>query len=87
MFNGEVCGYQWTETAAEGAKIPEEKEGTLINIRDKASGSIIIDIARRANSFSEAVKIGQEYGVNNKQVWYIWTQMLKNSVDKRRVTA
>lgn len=78
------CEYAFfVEIKEDGEKVtkgpPEQVKGKLIKIQEwKKQQNLIIDIARNANTLKKAILIGQAYGKNHKQVWYIWTHVLKN---------
>jgi len=72
------CGHLWKETEKAGTRIPEQKKGKLVNIRER--NDIVLTIARNAKTFSQAVIIGKQNGADGRQVWYIWTKLLKNKI-------
>jgi len=75
----EYCGHQWTETANIINRIPEEKSGVLINVKDRAQkNNLVIEIARSAKTLKEAIEIAKSHGVVHTQAYNIWTGILKN---------
>jgi superfamily II DNA or RNA helicase len=82
------CGFQWTETAESVPRIPEERDGELVQIngggtRIAVDWRTMTDIIREgAFSFGDAVRIAAQYGYNNRKAWVIWTKMLGHSVYK-----
>lgn len=75
------CGYLWKEREDVGKKnLPKEKEGELVKITErKAVNRLIIEIARRAKTLQQAVKIAKLYGAKHTQAWYIWKKILRNN--------
>ncbi|MCK5617453.1 DEAD/DEAH box helicase family protein [Candidatus Pacearchaeota archaeon] len=77
------CRFQWTETAEAVSRIPEEKAGTLVNVRNRREKQdLTIRIAREAHNLKQAVKIAAGLGINHREAWQVWTQVLKNKVDE-----
>jgi DNA repair protein RadD len=75
------CGHQWTETADAVERIPEEKEGTLVSIRELKrldKNDLIIKIAREARTLKDAIRIAKIAGIDNRGAWHIWVNCLKN---------
>ena len=74
-----ICGHLFKETEEAGSRQPEEREGELINIKDrKVLNELVIEIARKAYTLKQAIAIAKKYGSSHKQAWNIWTQKLKN---------
>lgn len=77
------CGHQWTETEEAVSRIPEEREGELVQItgggtRISVDWSTLVDIIRnRAHSQREAIAIAREYGEAHTKGWYIWNKVMK----------
>ncbi len=76
------CGFQWTEAAETGSRIPEEKKGSLVNVRDRRQKQdLVLEIARRAHNLKEAIKIAGELGLKHTEAFDVWTRVLKNKRD------
>ncbi|MCK4815593.1 DEAD/DEAH box helicase family protein [bacterium] len=76
------CGFQWTETAEAVSRIPEEKAGTLVNVRDRRQKQdLVLAIGRGAHNLKEAIKIGAEMGIKHTECYQVWTHTLKNKKD------
>ena len=76
------CGFQWTETAEAISRIPEEKAGTLVNVRDRREKQdLTIAIARGAHNLKEAIKIAGEMGLKRTEGFDVWIRVLKNKKD------
>jgi RecG-like helicase len=59
--------------------LPEQIEGELVNIKDRGQRrSLVVDIARRADTLKEAIAVAKEHGSTHRQAWYIWTKELRN---------
>jgi len=63
--------------------IPQEKEGTLVNVKGRVRGDLVLKIARKARNLKQAIKIARDSGATHGQAWKIWTHDLKNVVDKK----
>lgn len=70
------CGHQWTETLTAGSRIPEERSGRLINIKER--NKLDLAVARGAKNFDQAIEIVGDYDV----AYDIWTRKLRNSLTK-----
>ena len=75
-----VCQYCGHEFASQERNIiPEQKEGILVNVRDRRERQdLIIQIARGAANLKQAVKIARDNGIKHTEAFYIWTKVLKN---------
>ena len=76
------CGYQWTETADAVSRLPEEKEGQLVNIRScgkEEQNSLTLAIARGAHSLKQAIAIAKSVGYEHKNAYAIWVNILHNN--------
>lgn len=73
----EHCGYQWTETADAGNRIPEEKDGKLVQI---GQNDLVLEIARNAIYLRDAIRIAKKHGKDHREAYTIWTEKLKNKV-------
>lgn len=77
------CGFQWTETATAVDRIPKEKAGTLVNVRDRRQKQdLVIEIARGAHNLKEAIKIAADMGLKHTEGFMVWTHNLKNEKDE-----
>lgn len=74
------CDYLWTETATAGCRIPEERSGRMIRLDEN---NLLVDIARNAKTFDDAVKIAGDFDT----AMDIWVRKLKMKVDKEKYTA
>lgn len=73
------CGHLFVEVEEVGTRQPEEREGELINIKDrKAMNKLELEIARNCWMLKQAINTAKKYGVSHKQAFYIWTHKLKN---------
>lgn len=81
----EHCGFQWTEVAEAASRIPEEKEGRLVKITRSEAGDLTLEIARRAHTLKEAIKIAREQGVAHTVAFDIWVNILRNKKDEIKV--
>lgn len=74
-----VCGFQWTGTEEAVSRIPEEKAGVLVNVRDRRQkDDLVISIARGAHNLKEAIKIAASMGLKHTEGYDVWTRVLKN---------
>lgn len=73
------CGHLFVEVEEVGTRQPEEREGELINIKDrKAMNKLELEIARNCWMLKQAINTAKKYGISHKQAFYIWTHKLKN---------
>jgi superfamily II DNA or RNA helicase len=70
------CGHAWTETADAGSRIPEEKAGKLVSLRNN---DLVIEIARGANSLGQAIRIAKARGISTAVATRIWRHDLKGN--------
>jgi superfamily II DNA or RNA helicase len=76
----QYCGHEFTSQQMN--RIPEQKEGVLVNVRDwRQRQDLVIQIARGAANLKQAVKIARENGIKHTEAFYIWTKVLKNKPD------
>lgn len=75
------CGFLWTEVAEVGSRMPEEKDGQLIKITRKQAGPLVGDIARKAHTLKDAVRIARNQGIAHTVAFDIWCNVLKNKKD------
>lgn len=76
------CGYQFTETAETVSRIPEEKAGVLVNIRDIKEKSNLTRQLVRATSLKHAIRIAKGLGYKHTEAFDIWTKTFKNKPDQ-----
>jgi len=73
------CEFVWPETTAD--RIPEEKAGQLINVRDRGEKQdLVIAIGRGAHNLKEAIKIAKQQGLKHTEAYDVWVRILKNEV-------
>lgn len=75
------CGFQWTETESPGERLPEQREGKLVSIKQierKDRNEVVLDIARGASSLREAIAIAKRHGIDHRGAWHIWRNELRN---------
>jgi len=75
------CGFLWTATEEPVARIPGEKEGQLVSIKNidrKSKNEIVIEIARNAGTLKQAIWIARIHGIDHRGAWYIWRHELRN---------
>lgn len=84
------CGAAFDMREGMGRKLPNEREGELVNVREsegfelvsesfeKHKRSTIAAIAAQAHTMAEAITIAREHGYENHRfAWYVWNKILK----------
>jgi superfamily II DNA or RNA helicase len=72
------CGFLMKETRDPGMRIPEQRDGVLVDVRGQRKQEIILKIARKARSLREAVLVAAADGVAEPEAEYIWNVVLRN---------
>jgi len=73
------CEFVWPETTVD--RIPEEKAGQLVNVRDRVEKQdLVLAIGRGAHNLKEAIKIAKQQGLKHTEAYDVWTRILKNEV-------
>lgn len=76
------CGFEWPETAEAVSRIPKEKAGVLVNVKDRREKQdLTIRIAREAHNLKQAVKIARGMNIKHTEAHHVWVRVLKNKVD------
>jgi hypothetical protein len=78
----QACGFLWAEREGTGSRLPEQREGELVDIRNrtpKEKNEVVLAIARGAGSLKQAIQIASRYGMDHKKAWHIWTHVLKKA--------
>lgn len=86
------CGYVFASIDSEPV-IPEEAEGTLVNVRERADLALVADsleehktetireIRSKARTLKEAIAIARDRGYDNHRfAWMVWTKVLKRRI-------
>lgn len=67
------CGFLWAEREDVGTRMPEEKDGRLVKIERGRWNQLVLEVARNARTYDDAVDIAGE------QANDIWYRALKNA--------
>ncbi len=67
------CGFLWAEREDVGTRMPKEKDGRLIKIERDQWNQLVLDVARNAHDYDDAVRIAGDKADD------IWHKTLKNA--------
>ena len=66
---------------------PHNAELVVARLQQIGQNDLVLEIARNAYYLRDAIRIAKKHGKDHREAYTIWTEKLKNKVDKRSNTA